>query len=432
MRQVPQHDGWILFLLGALLLTGVGVLGADRMGDLRTLFYAGRCMVHGIDPYQQSNVVQAYQAGAAERAHPDPIPDSSIPDATSFVYFPNAAALVAPLAFLSWPAAHWLWMLLVLASLTAAAWRMATMGARWEPRLSYALGGWTLAFSMLIPWIGNISTLTICLCVFAAVSFYESRGEGLGVLCLAAALALKPHDAGMIWLFFLLAGAPFRRRAFQSAALFFLLSAPGLFWMMRIAPHWPAELLANLHVASQPGGWSDPSPANHSAAASVPSLLTVFACFVREPRMYSLLTWLVVAPLWTLWAVATLRRPPTGARYWTGLAAIGALSLLPVYHRLHDAKLLVFAIPVCAALWSRQSRLRWPAAIITAAAMLLTSEPVVFLLNGWAGADRAPSSSLLALLMERPAPLILFVAGVFYLWLYLFPHFDEPEKAHTV
>ncbi len=38
----------------------------------------------------------------------------------------------------------------------------------------------------------------------------------VGILCLAVSLAIKPHDGGLVWLYFILAGGAFRKRALQS------------------------------------------------------------------------------------------------------------------------------------------------------------------------------------------------------------------------
>jgi len=47
-----------------------------------------------------------------------------------------------------------------------------------------------------------------------------------------------------------------------------------------------------------------------------------------------------------------LRLRPSGRRAWFGLAAIAALSLLPVYRRQTDTKLLLLTVPACAMLWA--------------------------------------------------------------------------------
>jgi len=58
------------------------------------------------------------------------------------------------------------------------------------------------------------------------------------MLCLVVSLALKPHDAALIWLFFLLAGGTYRKRALQTLALFLVFAVPTVLWVTWLSPHW--------------------------------------------------------------------------------------------------------------------------------------------------------------------------------------------------
>ena len=48
--------------------------------------------------------------------------------------------------------------------------------------------------------------------------------------------------------------------------------------------------------------------------------------------------------------------------------------MLPVYHRPYDAKLLLLAVPACAALWAQGGVRRWLGLVTTSAAILVTSD----------------------------------------------------------
>jgi hypothetical protein len=124
-----------------------------------------------------------------------------------------------------------------------------------------------------------------------------------------------------------------------------------------------------------------------------------------------------------IWALTTLVSRPLQARTWLALAAIAALSMLPVYHRPHDAKLLLLTVPAGAMLWAEGGAIGWLALLLNTAGIVFTGDlPLAFLVNlsnslhanaaGWSG-------KLLTVVLARPAPLILLVMGVFYLWVYV-------------
>ena len=58
--------------------------------------------------------------------------------------------------------------------------------------------------------IGNALGLVISLCLIAVWCIVEERFAAGGVLCLAVCLMIKPHDAALVWLYFLLAGGTYR------------------------------------------------------------------------------------------------------------------------------------------------------------------------------------------------------------------------------
>jgi len=78
-----------------------------------------------------------------------------------------------------------------------------------------ALIGFFLANCELLIVLGNMAGVAIGLCVVAVWCFLRERYVAAGIFCLAISLAIKPHDSGLVWLYFLLAGGIYRRRALQ-------------------------------------------------------------------------------------------------------------------------------------------------------------------------------------------------------------------------
>ena len=190
------------------------------------------------------------------------------------------------------------------------------------------------------------------------------------------ALAIKPHDSGWIWLFFLLAGGAFRKRALQSFVVLVIIAVPSLLWVTHKVPTWPLEMRANLQMTTAPGGNADPGPSSglDFSPGMIIDLQTVISVIRNEPHFYNLITYLICGPLILAWVVATFRMSFSMARAWLALAAISAISLLPVYHRPYDAKILMLTIPACAALWAEGGAAGWIALLFTSAGIFATSD----------------------------------------------------------
>jgi hypothetical protein len=83
-----------------------------------------------------------------------------------------------------------------------------------------------------------------------------------------------------------------------------------------------------------------------------------------------------------VWAFVTLRSRPSPRRTWLALAAIAALTMLPVYHRAQDTKLLLLTVPACAMLWAEGGRIGRLALLVTSAGFVLTGDlPWVVILS---------------------------------------------------
>jgi hypothetical protein len=245
------------------------------------------------------------------------------------------------------------------------------------------------------------------------------------VVCLAIALAVKPHDTGLVWLYFLLAGGVYRRRALQSLATMIALSLPGILWLWHVAPHWTEGLKANLVADAVHGGTNDPgltSTGAHGLGMMV-NLQTVFSAMWDNPGFYNTATYIVCGVLLLVWIGATVRRRPTPMRLWLALASISALTMLPFYHRQQDTRLLLLTIPACAMLAVRGGWLGRLALAVTTAAMVLVGDiPWIIFLN-LLNALHLPATrlteDLLIGVQVLPVPLILLATAVFYLWVYV-------------
>jgi hypothetical protein len=96
--------------------------------------------------------------------------------------------------------------------------------------------------------------------------------------------------------------------------------------------------------------------------------------------------------------------------------------MLPIYHHLYDAKLLLLTVPACAMLWAEGGLIGRFALLLNTAALVLTGELswgilLVILSHLHLPTTGLPGQMLIAV-QVFPAPLILLGLGIFYLWVY--------------
>ena len=420
-------DGFFLFLLGSAMFVWLG-FAAERaspvsMADFKGLYYGARCLLQHSDPYRESELLRIYQSEGGDRPS-DSTGHRQV--VTLCVNPPTAFILTVPFALLAWGPAHLLWTILTAAGFIVAAFLTWSLGADHAPVATGALVCIFLFNSELLLEIGNASGLAISLCVIAVWCFVQERSAPAGILCFALSLTVKPHIAALVWLYFLLSGGLYRKRALQTLAVTVVLALPAILGVWHIAPHWIAELQTNLQTTSAHGNLNDPGPATVDPrihGALIIDLQSAISILRDDPRIYNPATYLICAPLLLIWAVAALRKRPPQKNTWLALAAIAALSMLPVYHRTHDTRLLLLTLPAFAILWAKGGLNKWLALVFTGAGAAFIGVTPERLLDIYSIHLRQSTPGLpgllLTLVLTRPVPLILLIMGTFYLWVYV-------------
>jgi hypothetical protein len=397
--------------------------GAIRAWDFGVVYYGARCAVQRLDPYDPQNVLQEFKADGGRFPSKTPADAWAKLIVTAIIYPPTALLLAAPFAELPWRQARTIWLFLISALLVLAAFLMWDLAVE-APVIAGCMACFILLNCVMLEVSGNPVGVVAPFCVITAWCFLKQRYAALGVVMLAAALLFKPHDAGFVWLYFLLAGGSMRRRALQSLAIAAAVGICAAIWIAPIAPHWIGELRANLAALSVHGGPVDPGPMGASSRSFSPilGLQSVFSIFKDDPRFYNPASYVIGGGLILAWAIAAVRKRSSRQEALLALAAVSILTMLPVYHRADDAKLVLLAIPACAMLWAGGGARRWLALALISAALFVTSAvPIIFEAAAVAKLPLAPSTlrGKLALLALQPASLVLLAAGCFYLWIYI-------------
>jgi hypothetical protein len=423
--QPARRDGLYLLLLGCLTFVMLGAAfendSSDQMVDFKGLYYSARCLIQHGDPYNKSEVLRIYQAEGGSR----PSDNAKQRQVTTQDPYPPSVFIVSlPISLLPWGPAHILWMALTAGCILVAAFLVWTLGANDAPIISGGLVGLLLANSEPLLITGNAAGIVISLCVIAVWCFLRERFVLLGILCLAISLAVKPHDTGLVWLFFLLAGGVYRKRALQTLLATVSLSLPALLWVWHVSPHWMREMQSNILAFSVHGGINDPGPASIGGHGldMIVDLQVAISFFRDDPRFYNAVSYLVCALLLLVWMFVTLRSRPTPARAGLALAVIAPLTLLPFYHRQVDVLLLLLTVPACAMLWAEGGRIGRLAMLLNAAGLVLTGFFMWFFFNGLIGNLHLPATPLWGKivigLQALPTPLVLLALSVFFLWVY--------------
>jgi Glycosyltransferase family 87 len=405
-----QLDGLYFFLIGSAVFVLLGFtlqrtvpLSDQSMGDFRVVYFPARCLVEGYDPYSQASVQDVYR---------ESLPGQTAEPTTSrLIYPPTLFALMAPISLLPWSAACAVWNILTFGSMIFASYLIWSIGNDISPVLAGALIGFLLANSFTLAILTNSSAVATAFCLIGTWCFIKDKNIPLGVLCLAFSLLARPQTGGLIWLYFLLAGGVYRKRALQVLLVVGLLGIPTVLWVWHISPNWLRELKSNLALMSVHGAISDPGPASLGKYNLVVflNLQAVVSEFRDDPHFYNLVSYAIVAPLLVIWGYFSIKAKKTARNLWLGIATITPLSLLPLYHHVYDAKILLLTVPACALLRT-EGRKVLPG--LTILAFVLTGDVPLVIFR------RILQNLQVPVLEVFPIPLTLLALGIGYLWVY--------------
>ena len=343
--------------------------------DFKTLFASVRLFTEHQNPYAATLIHQVFSTGGVIQ------PANWFGHAA--VYPPFTLALLTPLAACNMATAAWIWFI-VSAALMALALAAMLRWSRDELQLplwmrmivlAACVGCQLLGFGLEI---GNVSTATAALCIF---TFCSRKSVALRSIALAIAFLLKPHMAIWLCLAMLFSTKVARSIAIWSAAIaatFISLTSAILVLQHRAVPMWASFWNAVL-AESIPGGSNSPlSREVLPLGAQFSSVWAIAGYWPRSSWLLSLMILVLVACAVAIaWSVRQsrnhLQAPSLTNAAIQGLLACDwmALGMIAIYHRQHDAQMLLLFLPVAAFFLFQTEAWPW------------TSATLVLLLGTW-------------------------------------------------
>ena len=415
-----------------LLCTAISVAWAystshanqGEFADFRAIYFSARTALLRHDPYKQSDFLQVYrQEGGTYPTDPQTLRNfwRSVPVC---INLPTTLFMVAPLAQAPWSVSYRLWMILMPTGLLIAAWLVLDLGSCRRQGVGLFLICVLLGNCVVVLRLGNATLVAVGLLCISIWCFAREKYVPLAVLCLALSLTIKLQEVGFVWLYFFLVGGVHRKRALQSLGISLVLTLASIAWITSVSPHWLQEFHSNVVATTAKGDLNDPGPTSmgNIGLGMIVSLQSVVSYFSDDPTIYNSVSYLLVGSLILVWVVITLRSEYSQDSAWLALASIAALSMLPVYHRQYDLKLLLLTIPPATMLFAEGHRIGRAAIVVTTLGILLTADiplaALVVLNKSLHLRQDRLGGEIASVFLARTPTVVLLFEGIFYLWLY--------------
>jgi hypothetical protein len=227
-------------------------------------------------------------------------------------------------------------------------------------------------------------------------------------------LAVKPQLGGLIVLYFL--GQKIYRRyaAFALAGALVLLLSAGL--TLRMHPHsanWTSTLQGNLSSTLSPGGSADPRPANQEAIGDM-NLQSLTSIFFADAGKFNYVAYVVFLVLLAFLIMLTWSHA-SGETHVVALAALSILTLMPVYHRFYDTRVLLLSVPAVILIFEKRRFLGAAMAVLTMLSVISVQYRLQIYLIQHADWESILHHKFLFILLLRQQNLELLILFVLYL-----------------
>jgi hypothetical protein len=409
MKYPKLNLHFLVLGVSALVFLVVGGQRAFRFShDLVPVYTGAGCLLQGCDPYSISQLEeQFFQRGG--RGVDLPSWEIDMP-----VYPPSTFLVLSPLLLLRYPAARFFWFVLNGGLFILSAVLVLSGCPRSNRWLATSLVSVILATSGILLVVGQPATFAISLIIISSYFFLRVRFLPLCAFLFMLSLAVKPQLGGLIVLYFL--GQKIYRRyaAFALTGALVLLLSAGL--TLRMHPHsanWTSTLQGNLSSTLSPGGSADPRPANQEAIGDM-NLQSLTSIFFADAGKFNYVAYVVFLVLLAFLIMLTWSHA-SGETHVVALAALSILTLMPVYHRFYDTRVLLLSVPAVILIFEKRRFLGAAMAVLTMLSVISVQYRLQIYLIQHADWESILHHKFLFILLLRQQNLELLILFVLYL-----------------
>jgi len=407
LTKLDAHS--LVVLVSAFIFLIVGAHSAIHSSiDFAPPYGGARCLLHGCNPYEVVQWVGQYLQGGG--------PAKLVPPWTTAtsVYPPSTLLVLSPLGLISFPVARMLWVLLSGSLYVTAVWVTLAICPQTHRWIGTLLGSVFLITSGELLGTGNPVFLAVALVAIGSFLFLRARYIPLATLSLTLSLAVKPQIGGLIVLYLLLRKIHWRSIMLAlTGALVLLLLACLILEIHPQSRDWASRLRANQADTLKLGRVNDPRPANAIAIGDA-NLQTITSIFFVNPTAFNDVAYGVFAVLLSLFIVAILKAGSDGGIDYLALGALSGLSLLAVYHRHYDTRLLLLAIPSISIVFQKRRFLGAVIAATTVLSITCVQCRLLVLVEAHAGLKAILQEKFLFMLLLRQQNLALLLLCCLY------------------
>jgi hypothetical protein len=405
----PDLHLFVLFISALVMFALAGARVIQASNDFVPVYTGARCLLHGCNPYDTSQLEQQfYEAGG----HATELPSWQI-DVP--VYPPSTFLVLSPLALLRFPVARVLWFLLNGCLLVTAARLIQDMSPSQHRWLTTILVSYFVITAEIVLVLGQPAVFAISLVIIGSYLFLRGRLLPAGASLFLLSLAVKPQIGGMIVLYLLLRRIHWRYAAMALAgAGALLLSASLILGHHPRSAAWASTLRTNLSATLSPGGSADPRPENRQAIGDL-NLQSLTSIVFPEAHTFNAVAYSAFLVLLALGVLVVLRTSANQETHLISLAALSVLTLMPVYHRFYDTRLLLLSIPAVGIVFQKRRLLGALIAILTFLATISIQYRIQILLLQHAKWQNVLANKFLFILLLRQQNLEMLILFCLYL-----------------
>lgn len=325
---------------------------ARSFNDFISPYIQTRAWMKGMDPYSPRNLVALWPADAEKAvfltrdlADGSLVMKRGIPTA----YPPTSFVLLSTVAWLPWRVAYPVWLAISLLAYAATVFSLASIiGLRWLEWRTYLFLALALALAPFHTGLaaGSIVIVAVGACALAVWAAARQGSARAGIL-LGVAVALKPQIGLPFLVYYLLRG---RWRILAPAVVVIaILAGAAIFYLASNHTPWVDCYRYDNKVLFASGSLGDFTERNPIRFGLI-NLQVLTYLFLSDRGMANVLALVIAGAMGVMWLM--LLRRGGGRNELLDLSALTVLSLLPVYHRLYDASLLIFPLAWSLTAWS--------------------------------------------------------------------------------